>query len=258
MQNSMPPVTEQGRGAHAWSALQCGRRALSEIAGLRGQMLQGLLLNYALFILAALVLNGLFYYYALAPFIGWAFGGGEGVLAATRTVILWLIQLTAAAVFAMVALRFSVELASLWHQSLVIRVIRHFREIEEPPFSLATWLDSMKAALREALKACVFPLLLLVLGLVPLIGVALVMLVQAHWLGRDVVNGYLDGLDDPDAADELRKAWRWVPLRVGWLPMGLAFVPLLGWLLLPFVLTLEVVGFAYQVESSRRTETGVR
>lgn len=254
MQNSMIQATEQVRGVHALSALRSGRQALSEIAGLHGQMIRGLLINYAIFVLAALVLNGLFYFYALAPFIDWVFGGGEGFLAATGTMVLWLIQLTAAAVFAMVALRFSIELASLWHQSLVIQVIRHFREIEELPFSLEAWWSGMKVALREALKACVFPLLLLLLGLIPLIGVVLVMVVQAHLMGREVVNVYLDGLSAPDDAVALRQTWRWVPLRLGWLPMGLAFVPLLGWLLLPFVLTCEVVGFTYQVESSRASK----
>ncbi len=254
MQNSMIQAAEQVRGVHALSVLRAGRQALSEITGLRGQMVRGLLINYAIFVLAVLVLNGLFYFYALAPFIGWAFGGGEGLLAATGTVILWLLQLTAAAVFAMVALRFSIELASLWHQSLVVRVVRYFREIEEPHFSLEAWWDGMKAALWEALKSCVFPLLLLLLGLIPLLGVVLVMVVQAHWMGRDVVNVYLDELRDLDEVAALRQSWRWMSLRLGWLPMGLAFVPLFGWLLLPFVLTCEVIGFTYQVESSRASK----
>jgi uncharacterized protein involved in cysteine biosynthesis len=154
----------------------------------------------------------------------------------------------------MVALRFSIELASLWHQSLVVRVVRHFREIEEPHFSLEAWWDGMKAALWEALKSCVFPLLLLLLGLIPLLGVVLVMVVQAHWMGRDVVNVYLDELRDLDEVAALRQSWRWMSLRLGWLPMGLAFVPLFGWLLLPFVLTCEVIGFTYQVESSRASK----
>ena len=254
MQNSMIQTAEQVRGTHALSALRAGRQALSEITGLRSQMIRGLLINYAVFVLAVLVLNGLFYFYALAPFIGWVFGGGEGFLAATATVVLWLVQLTAAAVFAMVALRFSIELSSLWHQSLVIRVVRYFRKIEEPPFSLEAWWNDIKTALREDFKACVFPLLLLLLGLIPLIGVVLVMVLQAHLMGREVVNVYLDELNDPDDAVALRQTWRWVPMRLGWLPMGLAFVPLLGWLLLPFVLTCEVVGFTYQVESFRASK----
>jgi uncharacterized protein involved in cysteine biosynthesis len=80
------------------------------------------------------------------------------------------------------------------------------------------------------------------------------MVVQAHWMGRDVVNVYLDELRDLDEVAALRKSWRWMSLRLGWLPMGLAFVPLFGWLLLPFVLTCEVIGFTYQVESSRASK----
>ena len=64
----------------------------------------------------------------------------------------------------------------------------------------------------------------------------------------------LDCLDGSEDVVTLRKTWRWVPMRLGWLPMGLAFVPLLGWLLLPVVLTYEVIGFAYHVESSRLSD----
>jgi hypothetical protein len=45
--------------------------------------------------------------------------------------------------------------------------------------------------------------------------------------------------------------WRWMPIRIGWLPAVLTFIPLVGWLFLPLSLTYEVVGFAYLVEKSR-------
>ena len=89
------------------------------------------------------------------------FGEGDGFWASTGTVILWSIQLTVAAVISLAALRFSVELMSFWHQSIVSMVIKDFRQIEETAFSLKAWFAELKYILKEALKAFFFPLLLL-------------------------------------------------------------------------------------------------
>ncbi|GIT73966.1 MAG: hypothetical protein Ct9H300mP28_37800 [Pseudomonadota bacterium] len=82
---------------------------MSEIKGLRGLVFRALLLNYLIFSGATILLNGLFYYLLLNPIIKWLFGGGEGFWASLGTVILWSIQLTVAAAFAVTALRFSVS-----------------------------------------------------------------------------------------------------------------------------------------------------
>ena len=122
-------------GAGAIKVFKAGHKAMFEIKGLRGLVFRALLLNYLIFSGATLLLNGLFYYLLLNPIIHWLFGGGEGFWASLGTVILWSIQLTVAAAFAVVALRFSVSLVTLWNQSLVERVIYHFREIEESTFA---------------------------------------------------------------------------------------------------------------------------
>ena len=74
---------------------------------------------------------------------------------------------------------------------------------------------------------------------------------EAHLLGRQSVVIYLDILTNPEEAVELKKSWRLVPIRIGWLPAILTFLPFVGWVLLPLALTYEVVGFTYLVEKSR-------
>ncbi|GIT09484.1 MAG: hypothetical protein CM1200mP30_31140 [Pseudomonadota bacterium] len=86
---------------------------------------------------------------------------------------MWSIQLTVAAIFAVASLRFSVSLVTLWNQSLVERVINHFREIEERTFSFKIWLAEIKYIFSEALKSCIYPVLLLSIGLIPVIGFCL-------------------------------------------------------------------------------------
>ncbi len=237
----------------AINVLRAGHGALAEIEGLRGLVIRGLFLNYFIFFVAILVLNGLFYYQVLSPVINWLFGGGDGFWASVGTVVLWSIQLTVAAVIALVALRFSVELMSFWHQSLVSRIIQNFRQIEDPAFSLKAWWADLKYIVKEALKSCLFPLLLLVVGMAPVIGLPLVFVLESHLLGRQSVIVYLESLTNPEEATELRKRWRWLPVRIGWLPTILAFIPLIGWLFLPLTLTYEVIGFAYLVEKSRKS-----
>ncbi|MEC9384332.1 MAG: hypothetical protein VYD06_07795 [SAR324 cluster bacterium] len=236
---------------HALAVFRAGQQAFARIEGLRGLVVRGLFLNYLIFFAAALILNGLFYFQLLDPFINSIFGAGDGFWASTGTVILWSIQLTVAAVISLAALRFSLELMSFWHQSIVSMVIKDFRQIEETEFSLKAWFAELKYILKEALKACFFPLLLLFVGLIPIVGLPLVFLLEAHLIGRQSVIVYLESLTIPEDAVELRKSWRFVPISIGWLPAILTFVPFAGWVFLPLALTYEVVGFTYLVEKSR-------
>jgi len=249
--NARKKVTLQK--TNAITVFRSGHQALAEIEGLRVLAVRGMLFNYLIFFAATLALNGLFYYQLLGPLINWLFGGGDGFWATVGSVVLWSIQLTVAAVFAMVSLRFSVELLSLWHQSLVLRIIKHFRQIEEQSFSFRVWLANFKYILKESLKACLFPVMLLFVGLIPVIGPPIVFVLESHLLGRESTIVYLDSLTNPEEAAELRKSWRWLPVRIGWLPTILAFIPFIGWLFLPLTITYEVIGFAYLVEKSRNS-----
>jgi len=236
---------------HALAVFSAGQQAFAEIEGLRGIVFRGLFLNYLIFFSTTIILNGLFYFQVLSPFIDWFFGGGEGFWASVGTVVLWSIQLTVAAVISLAALRFSVELMSFWHQSIVNQIIKNFRQINKTAFSLKSWLAELNFILKEALKACIFPLLLLFVGLIPILGLPLVFILEAHLLGRQSIVVYLESLTNQEEAVELRKSWRWLPIRIGWFAAILTFIPFAGWIFLPLTLTYEVVGFTFLVEKSR-------
>ena len=238
-------------GTGAIKVFKAGHKAMSEVKGLRGLVFRALFLNYLIFLGATFLLNGLFYYLFLNPIINWLFGGAEGFWASLGTVILWSIQLTVAAAFAVAALRISVSLVTLWNQNLVERVISNFREIEERTFSFKIWLSELKYIFIEALKSCIYPLFLLSIGVIPVIGLLLVFILESYLLGRESIIAYSDCLKDVEEARELRKKWRWLPLRIGWIPAILTFIPFIGWLLLPLSITYEVVGFAFLAEQSR-------
>ena len=227
------------------------KKAINEVEGLRGLVFRGLLLNYFIFFVVTLILNGIFFYQILNPIINLIFGDGEGIWSSVGKFFLWSIQLTFAAVISLASIRFSVELISLWHQTIVNRIIGYFRQVEEKRFTMQALATDMKYILKEALKCLFSPILLLLVGLIPLIGIPIVFILEAHLLGRQSIVVYLESLTNPDESSELRKIWRWVPIRVGILPAALTFIPFVGWLLLPLTITFEVIGFTYLVEKSR-------
>ncbi len=250
MESTTGYALERLRGIKALSTLREGIRVQKSIPGLKRHVIRLLILNMVIFLLITMLLNGLFYYYLLNPAISWLFGSDGGFFASLGQWLLWATQLTVAAVFAFISLRLSVELSSIWHQQLVSRVIRFYRQVPEVSISFREWLKSLGSTIVEALKLCLMPLLILFGGLVPVIGLPLVYLLESHLLGRDAVMVYLDEIQTEER-DELKKKLRWVPVQLGWLPMLLAFIPIAGWLMMPLVLILLVIGLASQLERSR-------
>jgi len=202
---------------NAITVFGAGHQALAEIEGLRGMAVRGMFFNYLIFFDSFTGVERFVLFSTSRSVYQLAFWWRSGFWAAVGTIVLWSIQLTVAAVIAMVSLRFSVELLSLWHQSLVQRIITHFRQIEEPVFSFKAWLAEINHILKEALKACLFPVLLIFVGLIPVIGLPIVFMLESHLMGREGVIVYLDSLTNQEEAVELRKMWRWMPIRIGWL-----------------------------------------
>ncbi len=239
-------------GTGVTKVLRAGHKAISEIKGLRRMVLRAVFLNYLIFLVATFLLNFLFFYFLLNPIINFIFGRSEGFMAIIGTMILWSIQLTVASVIAFAALRFSVSLVNLWHQGLVEKVISHFRGIEERTFSLKIWITEVKYIFKEAFKAFSLPIILFFIGFIPFVGLLIIFILESHLLGKECIIVYTDCLNDFDEASELRRKLRWLPLRIGWLPAVLSFIPFLGWMFLPLSQTYQVIGFAFLAENSRK------
>ena len=84
----------------------------------------------------------------------------------------------------------------------------------------------MKYIFNEALRSCLFPVLLLFVGLIPVIGDNVLFLCSNHICWEEKASSLIrTSLTDPDEALELRGKWRWLSIRIGWLPTILAFIP---------------------------------
>jgi len=236
----------------AFKILLAGKKAITEIEGLGSLLFRGIFINYLIFICLNLTLNILFFFKFISPIISWIFGHGEGFWATLGNTVLWSIQLTFAAIITLISLRFSVELLYLWNQCLVKKIILYFRKKDDKLPSLKYLWEEIKYFFVEAIKACIFPIIMLFFGLIPLIGLPVVFLLESHLLGRQSVMIYLESLTDTKEIAELKKKWRFMPVRIGWLATILTFIPIIGWLFLPLTLTYQVIGFAYTMEKSRK------
>ncbi len=227
--------------------------AISEIGGLRTILLKGIFLNYLIFLILALFLNIFFYLKILKPIIEWIFGFGEGFFESLGNLLLWSIQLSVSAIITLISLRFSIEFLGFWNQSLVIKIIRYFRHIDEKKLSFKSFLNEIRFFFIEAIISCLFPSLLLFISLIPFIGFPIVFVLESHFLGKQCIRVYLENLNNLEEVEFLKKRWHWLPIKMGWLPSLLTFIPFIGWILLPLTLTYQVIGFAFVAESSRKS-----
>ena len=227
------------------------KEAIAVIEGLKIIIFRGIFINYLIFFCLTLFLNIFFYSKFLKPFIDWIFGIGDGFWASLGNLVLWSIQLSVSAIITLISLRFSIEFLGFWNQCLVNKILRNFRNVDEKTLSLKYFLNEINYLFVEAFRACFFPIILLFLSLIPFIGLPIVFVLESHFLGKQCITTYLENLNNLEEIEFLKKRLIWLPIRMGWLPSLLTFIPFVGWILLPLTLTYQVIGFAYTAEKSR-------
>ncbi len=241
-----------------FALLASGRRALREVPGLRLFLLKGFLLNYGLFICLSAAAYYVIFLLLLEPYLEnleqWI--SGEGILWQVLSVLLelvvWLTQLLLLAATMMLSLLFSLALMSMWFEALAARIVTHCRggvAESRGRFSILSWLAGIGRALRESLFLIILASAALLLGLVPVVGPLLVILVDGYLLGWEVRDPYLVAREAlGDERRQLRKGLMLWTVQAGTLPVFLAMIPILGWLFLPMAMIYLVAGFAWQGE----------
>ena len=237
----------------ALRTILAGKKAITEIEGLRKILLRGIVLNYLIFVFLTILLNIFFYFNFFKPIIEWIFGFGNEFWMTLGNLVLWSIQLSFAAIITLVSLRLSIGFLSFWNHSLVNKIIGYFRNDYKKKLPLESFLKEIVFFFIGAFRESLFPILLLVISLIPFIGLLIVFLIESHLLGKQCIVVYLENLNDLEENDLLKKRLRWLPVRMGWLPSLLTFIPLIGWILLPITLSYQVIGFAYNAELIRNS-----
>lgn len=240
----------------ALSLLTSGRQALREIPGMRLFLLKGFLINYTLFVLTAALAYYVIFYFFVQPYVArmdeWVQGEGFfwEILMLLLNVLLWVTQLLLLAGTLMLSLLFSLAMMSTWLEALAARIVAHCRGREPAgAFSLVEWVISLGAALRDSLGLIGLALAALLLGFIPVVGPLLVIVVDSYLLGWEIRDPYLVVRQEAgNPRKQLRKGLMFWTARAGFIPVLLAMIPIVGWLLLPMAMIYMVAGFAWQCE----------
>ncbi len=240
-----------------------GREAFAAVPGLRGFVLRGFVLLYAVFAAVGAVMVGLVYRYAVQPLAAGleAYEADGGfwwdLLFPLLTGLLWLGQMLLLAATLLVAFVISLSLLSVWFEALAARIMAHVRgqAPQEAAFSLGGWVRSLGRALRDNVLLLALAVVSLLVGFVPLVGPVLVFGIGSFLMGWEVREPYLAvraGLGEELPA--LRRGLTLWTLGIGTLPVVLAMVPWLGWLLLPVLLVYMVAGLVWRSEGGAATD----
>lgn len=262
----IPPTTEAApapAGVHRvgpLALLGAGRTAFREVPGLRLLLLKGFLLLYGIFVVVSAVVLGLVYRYVIQPLsqgmASYDVGGNFflDLLFPLLSGLLWLSQVLLLAATLLLSFMLTLSLMTVWFEAVAERVANHARggALGDATFRFKDWLASLGRSLRDSLLMLVLAVVSLVVGFVPLLGPFLVFAVAAYVMGWEVREPYL-AVRAARGADlvALRKGLTAWTLRVGMLPVVLAIVPWVGWLLLPVVLVYMVAGVAWSSEKQR-------
>lgn len=237
--------------------LGAGREAFRQVPGLRGLLVKGFLLLYGVFAVLGAVLMGLVYRFAIEPLShGLASAQASGnvfldLLLPLASALVWLAELLLLAATLLVSFVLSLALLSVWFEALAARVAAHARGGPPPeaPFRLGAWVRSLGGALVDNAWLLALALVSLGLGFVPVAGPFLVFALASYVMGWEVREPYLAvRAAQGEPLRHLRRRGTWWTVRIGTLPVLLAMVPWLGWVLLPVVLVVEVAGVAWLSE----------
>jgi len=257
MSDSVPALPRP----HPLALLAAGRRAFREVPGLRAFLLKGFLLLYSVSLGVGALGVGVLFLYVVQPLMAsldtWSAGEGfwAGLLASLVAGLLWFGQFLLMAATVSVSLLIAMTLLSVWFESLASRIIAHHRGSPAAvrPFRVIAWFGGLARALADSAWLLVLAVLSLFLGLIPVAGPLLVVLVQSYLLGREVRDPYLvvrAGMGED--ARPLRRGLTLWTAAIGLVPLVLAMIPVLGWALLPLAVTYLAAGFAWSGEAARK------
>ncbi len=239
---------QTARGLHFFSILQGARAALKSIDGLRARMWQGFWVNFIVFLALTIAFNVALYIFVMDPLVAYIFGE-DSAWHNFGAVLGWLLQFVIAAVVAVIGLRFTIALTALWYEGLVTKIIAHFRDVPQMPFSWSQTVKGIGSALLGAIRDIAIGVVLLAIGFISMVGTPLVLVAEAFLAGKGLVGTYTDTLKSNGLPlDALRKPLKWLPLQVGALPMLLALIPFVGWVLMPIASLYLVIGLTWECE----------
>lgn len=229
-----------------------GLKAFREIKGLKTHYLKGVTITFIL----VLIIFSLKFYYLYQPFVApfidqyvekinnyWAW------LTYLATPIAWLIKFIVWVVMVFTSMKIASLFMSFWLDTLVEKVICHFRGVPETPFNLPKIIKNIIKGLGKSIGNMLFAIFFMLLGFLPIIGPIFAFIGGSCSNGFDIISPYIMVLAERD--DKMLDEFQITKQKTffsGFIHTILTFIPAIGWLALPFSLLGQVVGYTYYCE----------
>lgn len=234
---------------YPWQYLQHGLLAARTIPGLNTMVFKALLINGLVLFLVVAGLSYSFYEFIFQPVLGWIEPHVPDWLHSVSVGLTWLLLAAIALISTLLAIRVSFILLGVWYEHLAEKVIKHHRTLPSLPFRWSEQIHSLAFTVFSIGREIFTAVGLLMLGFVPLFGPIMVFLIGGHWSGRGIIEPYLTVLKSAKLpVGDLSLKPSLMTLSLGAIQVALALIPLVGWVLLPFVMVYQVIGLAYAHE----------
>ena len=139
-------------------------------------------------------------------------------------------------------MKLSTAVLGMWIDSLLQKIIMHFRDIPKEKFSFAKLIKIMLAGFKLSIGNMILSLLFFILGLFPFIGPFMTFAGLSCSSGFDIKTPYvmLIGEDNPEKYKEFRLRKRRL-FKIGYIHGLISLIPFLGWIMLPASLLTQMV-----------------
>ncbi|MCM8532546.1 MAG: EI24 domain-containing protein [Lentisphaeraceae bacterium] len=229
-----------------------GLKAFREIKGLKTHYLKGVTITFILVIIIFSLKFMYLYQPFVAPFIDQYVEKVNGYwawLTYLSTPIAWLIKFIVWVIMIFSSMKISSLFMSFWLDTLVEKIILHFRGVPESPFNLPKIVKTIVKGLGKSIGNMMFAIFCILLGFLPIIGPIFAFIGGSCSNGFDIISPYIMVLAERDEKllDEF-KITRKKTFLSGFMHTILTFIPGIGWIALPFSLLGQVVGYTYYCE----------
>ncbi|MCM8538478.1 MAG: EI24 domain-containing protein [Lentisphaeraceae bacterium] len=232
--------------------LHKGQKAFKEVPGLYKFYLKGvfvtLLCALAIFIGLFFTLYRMWILPELTHYLD-AINNWSGWLSYLTIPFYWLLIIITWSGLVYLSLKLSVFVLSMWIDTLLEKIMTHFRGIPEKPFNTKRMIKVFLAGLKLSLGNMLLSLFFFVLGLIPIIGPFMTFAGLSCSSGFDIKTPYimLLGEDAPEKYKEF-KLKKGRLFKIGFIHGAVSFIPVVGWILLPASLLLQMAGYTFFCE----------
>jgi uncharacterized protein involved in cysteine biosynthesis len=254
--NDNPPtyqfLDQECRQVHGAILLKEGLKAFKKVPGLYIHYLKGVFLTLGCALLIFLALFFTLYRQLILPWLDsyiQSINNWSSWLAWLTSPIYWLIIIITWSLLVYLSMKMSTAVLGMWIDSLLEKVMGHFRPIPEKPFTVKRVSKVFFAGLKLSIGNMILSLFFFVLGLIPIIGPFMTFTGLSCSSGFDIKTPYvlLLGEDAPEKYKEF-KLKKGRLFKIGFIHGGISLIPFIGWFLLPASLLLQMAGYTYFCE----------